>query len=126
MHTVGRIDIEKYRCITDNITTDEVIITSERIAHIQLRRGDEFLEKYEQYFSLILAEPDYIFADDRPNTAIVCKVFGEGEEAINLILRLAVKEDDRGYKNSILTAIRENKKRFAQRLRNNIPLYKRI
>lgn len=125
MQTVGHIDIEKYRCITDEIVTDEVIITPERIQHIKERRGDDFLEKYEQYFSLILSDPDYIFPDDRPNTAIVCKVIGEGEEAINLILRLVVKEDDPTYKNSILTAIRENKKRFSQRLRNNTPLYKK-
>lgn len=125
VRTVGKIDIEKYRCITEDITSDEVIITPERIQHIRERRGAEFLEKYEQYFPLILSDPDYIFPDDRPNTAIVCKVIGEGEEAINLILRLVVKEDDPNYKNSILTAIRENKKRFAQRLRNNTPLYKR-
>ena len=43
MLTVGYIDIEKYRCITDDITTDEVIITEERIHHIKERRGTDFL-----------------------------------------------------------------------------------
>ena len=118
VQTVGHIDIEKYRCITEDITTDEVIITPERIQHIRERRGAEFWEKYEQYFSLILSDPDYIFPDDRPNTAIVCKVIGEGEDAINLVLRLVVEGENPTFKNSILTAIRENKKRFAQRLRN--------
>lgn len=125
VQTVGRIDIEKYRCITNHIITDEVIITPERIQHIRERRGADFLEKYEQYFPFILADPDYIFPDDRANTVIVCKVIGEGEDAINLVLRLVVEGDDPTYKNSILTAIRENKKRFAQRLRNNKPLYKK-
>ena len=59
------------------------------------------------------------------NTALVCKVIGEGEEAINLVLRLVVTGDDPTYKNSILTAIRENKKRFSQRLRNNKSAYKK-
>lgn len=125
MHTVGRIDMEIYRCITQDITTDEVIITDERIEHIRERRGADFLEKYGQYFSLILADPDYIFPEERSNTAIVCKVIGEGEDAIHLVLRLAVEGDNPTYKNSILTAIRENKKRFAQRLRNNIPVFKK-
>lgn len=125
VQTVGRIDIEKYRCITNHIITDEVIITPERIQHIRERRGADFLEKYERYFPSILTDPDYIFPDDRANTAIVCKVIGEGEDAINLVLRLVVEGDDPTYKNSILTAIRENKKRFAQRLRNNKPLYKK-
>ena len=125
MQTVGRIDVEKYRCIAENITTDEVVITEERIWHIKERRGEDFLNKYERYFSLILSEPDFIFPDDRRNTAIVCKIIGEGEDAINLVLRLAVEGDNPQFKNSILTAIRENKKLFAQRLRNNIPAYQR-
>ncbi len=126
MQTVGRIDREKYRCIAEMILTDEVIITPERIAHIEERRGEGFYEKYKPYFSLILSDPDYIFPDDRANTAIVCKVIGEGESAINLVLRLVVEGDDPSYKNSILTAVRENNKRFAQRLRNNTPVYKKI
>lgn len=126
MQTVGKIDIKKYRCIAEAILTDEVIITPERIAHIKERRGEEFYQKYAQYFSMILSDPDYIFRDDRINTAIVCKVIGEGESAINLILRLVVEGDDPSYKNSILTAVRENNKRFAQRLRNNTPVYKKI
>lgn len=125
MLTVGYIDIEKYRCITDDITTDEVIITEERIHHIKERRGTDFFDRYERYFSLILSDPDYIFPDDRINTALVCKVIGEGEEAVNLVLRLVTAGDDPAYKNSILTAIRENTKRFSQRLRNNIPIYKK-
>ena len=37
MQTVGRIDIEKYRCITDEIATDEVIITPERIQPVSYK-----------------------------------------------------------------------------------------
>ena len=47
VQTVGYIDREIYSCITKNITTDEVIITPERIQHIRERRGEDFLEKYE-------------------------------------------------------------------------------
>ena len=48
MQTVGRIDIEKYRCIAADIASDEVIITQERIQHIRERRGADFLEAYAQ------------------------------------------------------------------------------
>lgn len=125
VRTVGHIDIEKYKRIADNITTDEVIITEERVQHIEEHREVGFLEKYEQYFPLVLSDPDYIFPDDRVNTAIVCKVIGEGEGSVNLILRLVVAGDDPAYKNSILTAIRENERRFTQRLRNHTPVYKK-
>lgn len=125
VRTVGHIDISKYSCIAKDITTDEVVITPERVQHIKERRGDGFLEKYEQYFSDVVYDPDYIFADERPNTAIVCKTIGDGRESLNLVLRIVVKSDNPEYKNSILTAIRENEKRFAQRLRNNVPVYEK-
>ena len=125
MHYVGKLDKTIYKRITDNLTTDDVIITDERIQHIKKRRGAEFLDKYKEYFSIILSDPDYIFHDNRPNTVIVCKTIEKDECAINIILRLAVEGENPAYKNSVLTAIRENKRRFEQRLRNNRPIYKK-
>lgn len=126
MWTVGHIDREKYHCITEDIATDEVIITEERVQHIEQHREEGFLEKYGRYFPLIVSDPDYIFPDrHRSNTAIVCKVINEGEGSVNLILRLVVTGDDPTYKNSILTAIRENERRFSQRLNNQTPVYRK-
>ena len=35
MHTyIGKIDKKIYRCITENIVTDEVILTDEQLKHI--------------------------------------------------------------------------------------------
>ncbi|MGN0468413.1 MAG: PBECR2 nuclease fold domain-containing protein [Acutalibacteraceae bacterium] len=124
MHYIGKIDIEKYKLVTDNqITTDEVILTENRKQHIIERRGQEFYDKYNKYFSLILEEPDYIFKDERINTEFVSKEINQDGKSINTILRLIVQEDEPEYKNSIITAIPESKKRFAQRLRNNNPVY---
>ncbi len=33
--TIGKIDIEIYKCVAEDIVTDEVIITDERIQHIK-------------------------------------------------------------------------------------------
>ena len=123
MHYIGKINLEIYRRISENIRTDEVIITDTQIAHIVERRGREFYEKFRGFFSSILSEPDYIFRDCNPNTAIVCKLFSEHGKSINIILRLAVVGDNPTFKNSILTVIGENTKRFEQRLRNNSPIY---
>ena len=123
---IARVDIKKFEGISKNILTDEVILTDERAKHIAERRGEDFLEKYERYFPSVLTEPDYIFRDDRINTAIVCKIINEDSGTVNLILRLAVEGDNPSYKNSILTAIRENNRRFEQRLRNNDPVYKKV
>ena len=125
VHSIGNIDISKYNLVTDKkIITDEVIITDNRINHIIERRGQDFYEEYSKYFSDIIANPDYIFKDNKPDTAIVTKTFLHNDSNINLVLRLAVEGDNPNYKNSIITAIMENDKRFAQRLRNNHPIYR--
>ena len=124
MHSIGKIDKKIYKCITEDIVTDEVIITDERIEHIIQRRGQEFYERYGKYFGEIIKSPDYIFKD-KDNTALVCKCFLEDDKVVNLALRIVVSTDNPEYKNSIITAVGESTKRFQQRLRNNVPLYKK-
>ncbi len=124
VHTVGKINRELYKCITEDIRTDEVIITDERLGHIKERRGQEFYDRYGDKFIEILENPDYIFAD-KENTALVCKEFKQDDKFVNVVLRIVVSTDNADYKNSILTAVGESSKRFRQRLRNNTPLYKK-
>ena len=124
MHSVGKISRDIYECITEDIITDEVIITDERIAHIIERRGQKFYDTYRDSFADIIRNPDYIFADKK-NTALVCKEFESDDKFVNIVLRIVVSTDNPDYKNSIITAVGENRKRFQQRLRNNTPLYKK-
>lgn len=128
MNKIGKIDIEKFQAIASNkILTDEVIITDNRIEHIIERRGRQFYDDFNGYFSEIIEDPDYIFKDDDSiNTAIVSKSYLHKGRTVNLVLRLVVEGDNPDYKNSILTAIGENEKRFAQRLRNNVPIYTKV
>lgn len=124
MHKVGKIDVDKYKDVSEKkIVTNEVIITDNRIQHIIDRRGQDFYDNYSRYFADIVAAPDYIFKDEHKDTALVSKTFVHNGKAVNIVLKLAVEGDDPSYKNSIITAILENKKRFAQRLRNNPPVY---
>lgn len=62
MHYIGKIDIEIYKCVTEDIQTDEVIITDERILHIKDRHPNDF-ERYCGYMREIVEEPDYIHED---------------------------------------------------------------
>lgn len=60
MYCVGKIDREKFACIAKVITTDEVIITDERIAHSNLHQNAfERFGKYIRRFcrSLIFSLP---------------------------------------------------------------------
>ncbi|HBB71833.1 MAG TPA: hypothetical protein DCZ71_04420 [Ruminococcus sp.] len=127
VHKVGKIDVEKFETIANGrILTDEVIITDNRIEHIIERRGQKFYDDFKGYFPEIIEAPDYIFKDDMDNTAIVSKSYSHKGKTVNLVLRLVVEGENPSYKNSILTAIGENEKRFAQRLRNNVPVYKKV
>ncbi|MCD8015581.1 MAG: hypothetical protein LUG99_20965 [Lachnospiraceae bacterium] len=124
VHFIGKINVEIYKCVTDDIVTDDVIITDERISHIKERRGQEFYDTYASQFADIIQDPDFIFRD-RINTALVCKRFKQDGKYVNVVIRLAVSTDNPAYKNSILTVIGESEKRFQQRLRNNNSLYKK-
>ena len=41
---IGKIDVELYKCISSDITTDEVIITQERIDHIDNHHPGDYQE----------------------------------------------------------------------------------
>ena len=127
MKYLGKININIYHKVTDKkIITDDVIITDDQIQHIINRRGQNFYDEYNEYFPEIISNPDYIFEDKKENTAIVVKSFIHKNTNINIILRLVVSGDNPEYKNSVITVIKENNKRFAQRLRNNVPIYKNV
>ena len=47
MRIVGRIDAARFKDVADNILTDEVVMTDERIEHIKERHPHD----YERFFS---------------------------------------------------------------------------
>lgn len=121
---IGTLDKDKFRNIAENIRGTEVVLTEKQIAHIIERRGEKFYQEYSNFFPDIIADPDYVFADTaHENTALACKRVTAKGKSVNLVIRLAVESDKAERKHSVITAIIENDKRFAQRLRNNIPAY---
>lgn len=123
MRFVGRIDIAKYSVISSNIRTDEVIITEERIKHIRQRHPNDF-ERYSGCIAAVIETPDYILKSEKPNTAFLLKSFQEGKEWFQLILRLSVEGDAPGYKNSVITFLKVEEKRYNRYLRTKKILYK--
>lgn len=124
MRTVGHIDIEKYRCITDDITTDEVIITEERIQHIKERHPGDY-ERYIGYISEILADPDYVIEASKPNTGVILKEIEAAGEKFKVILRVKVGNDPAGYRNSILSFWHIGDTTWNKNVKNKKILYKR-
>ncbi len=117
------LDIEKYRCVSPDIRTSEVVITEERIRHIQERHPGDY-ERFCSYIPRIIAEPDYILEDAHPNTAMVLKEISEQREHFRLALRLASSEDDPNYKNSVITFLKIREKEWRRLTKNKKSLYK--
>ena len=102
MQLVGKIDRDIYSCITEDIVTEDVIITEERIEHIKERHPNDY-ERFYCYLPEIISSPDYIVEANKPNTAVILKEVGEQGERFKLVLRIKVQGDPQEYKNSIMT-----------------------
>lgn len=126
MHSVGKIDRDIYKCITKDIVTDEVIITDERIEHIEQRHSGDYV-RFGKYIPEIMSEPDYIIRDERPNTAVVLKMILDNDtgEYFRLALRLVTSSDDSTYKNSVITFMHIRKREYERVVRNKEVLYKK-
>lgn len=123
MYLVGKIDIEIYNSITKDITTDEVIITDERIQHIKEHHPNNY-EQYYSYMRSIIENPEYIIEANKPNTALILKSFSNGNETFKTVLRLITSSDNSKFKNSIITFMKINEKEWNRLLKNKKILYK--
>jgi hypothetical protein len=100
---VGRIDLERFSQHFPDITTDEVIITDERIEHIEKRHPGTY-EKYGQYIPEVLEGFQYALEDDLPNTALLLKQLeGADGDRLELVLRIHTSQDNSEFKNSVLS-----------------------
>lgn len=123
IYTVCTIDLALYRLVEPDMVTDEVIITSERIAHIRNRHKGDF-DEYKKYFAEILQEPDYIL-ENRSYTAEVLKEIPHNGKKCKLILRVQTSADRAGFKNAIITFLHIRDSEWRRLLRNKKILYKR-
>ena len=124
VHIVGKFDKNIYKCITEDIVTDEVIITDERIQHIKERHPNDY-ERFYSYIPEIIENPDYIIEANKSNTAVILKEIEEQGEKFKLVLRLKVESDPAEYKNSVMTFWHIGDTTWRKSLKNKKILYKR-
>ena len=62
MYSIGKINQKIYKCITEDIVTDEVIITDNQIQHIKDRHPNTY-DKVLNNIQDALSTPDYIIRD---------------------------------------------------------------
>ncbi len=121
---IGKIDKSKFKKITANIISDEVILTNKQVEHIKERHPSDY-EKYFKYVKEIVEDPDYIIRDAKPNTGFLLKEFKDKDKRFQLILRLHTGKDNKNYKNSIITFLKVGKKKYNQYLRNKEIVWKK-
>lgn len=119
---IGKIDKSKIGKYSEKIITDEVILTNERLQHIL----DNHKEDFELYFNNakeIIEQPDYILEDIKNiNTMMFIKHIQDTN--INIIIRLAVENDDKHPKNSIMTFYRLRNSNLRKMINKNKTIYK--
>lgn len=123
VHSICKIDKEIYKCVTSDIQTDEVIITDTQIEHIKERHPNDY-ERYFGYVKEIIEHPDYILEANKPNTAFILKHIIDNNKNYQLILRIKTSNDPVGYKNSVITFLKVEDKRYRRYLRTKKILYK--
>jgi hypothetical protein len=124
VYKVGKIDIEIYSCVIDDIQTDEVIITDKQVEHIMERHPNDY-NSFFNYAKEVVENPDYILEANKPNTAFVLKHIVDNGKNYQLILRLKTSSDSMEYKNSIITFFKVDDRKWAKYLRNKKILYKK-
>ncbi len=113
MRIVTTIDEKLYSEISGALTSILVIITDERIRHIQRRHPGDW-ERYGTFAAGTLTDPDFILRDDHPDTAICVKrVEADGEwKCLRATLRLKTSAEPEGWENSLLTFQKINLKEY--------------
>lgn len=124
MYFVGKLNREIFRCISEELRTDEVIITEERIQHVNDRHPGKH-EKIKEYLKEAVENPDYIIADKHPNTGLIIKEIRTEETYIQLVLRVCTPKDETELKKSVISLWEISERRLQNYLRNKSVLYKR-
>lgn len=122
MYYIGKIDRDIYKCVTNDIATDEVIITETQVQHIKQRHPNDY-ERYFKYAKEILESPDYILEASRPDTAFILKHICDNKKNYQMILRLKTSKDPVEYKNSVITFLKVGDNRYNRYLRTKKILY---
>ena len=124
MYSVGILNRNIYKCISENIITDEVIITDNQVGHV-LERHPASYHLTIDHLKDAIHDPDFIIEDKHPNTGLVIKHLNTDAGYLQIVLRLCTLHDEPGYKNSIISCWEISEKRLQNYLRNKRILYKK-
>ena len=118
MNNIAKLHKAIYKCVTEDIVTDDVILTNERLQHIKQRHPNDF-NLYLGYIKTTVEDPDYIIEANKPNSAVALKdIIIDNNIHLKAIVRLATSTDNPEYKNSVITFQTIREKEWKRLLKN--------
>lgn len=121
--TLGKLDKNKLENEFGNINSDKIILMDERDKHIKDRHPDDY-EYFHQYKDSCLSNPDYIVKDNK-NQGTINVISKIPNSNLNILIRLVLDDDSKGYENSIMTAFRMSDKKIKKMIEKNKVIYKK-
>ncbi len=119
--SIGKLNLNKLNGYFE-VITDEIIITDERINHILEEHKEDF-EKYFNYIRSVIENPNYILKDYKNDNTVMFIRKIENTN-LNVIIRLAIKFDEKHNKNSVITMYRIRDKNLVKLIHRNECIYK--
>ena len=115
---IGKVNGKLLKKLGQNLITDKVVFTYERMNHVETKRRQLYNE-VKEFLPNALYDPDYIYKDwnNRINTLVLIKTLDK-KLNLNIILKVAIMNDEKHTKNSIITMIKIGEKTF-NKIRKN-------
>ena len=122
------LDVSIYKCITENIDTDRVVLTNKSVLHIADHHPDAYNDVLIELKETIMS-PDYIISDEKhENTGLVIKKIAEDnntDEHTFIVLKVCTDSQNGQLANSIISGWKISDKRLRSYLRNKQILYRK-
>lgn len=119
---IGRINIEVLKNLFD-IKTDKLIITKERIEHINKRHANDY-DLYGKYMLEIISNPDYILEDiENINTVLYLKNIQELN--LQMVIKLETQTEI-NRANTVITFWHMRKRSYNQIINKNKKIFQKL
>ena len=100
IQNLGRLDINLIKSEFGVPFTDEIIVTGERLEHIQKRHPEDYF-LFQQYGIEVIMNPDMIISDGKnDNTIFMIKRLPQTN--LNVVVKVAVDIEHPDFKNAVL------------------------
>ena len=115
---IGKLNKKLLKKLNIDIITDEVVFTFERKEHVASKRL-QLYEEIKEILPLAIYKPDYIYKDwnNRDNTLVFIKAI-DNNNSLDIVIKIAITNDEKHPKNSIITMIKIGEKTYNKIKRN--------